>query len=242
MKGAIYIKRKSIPYEECHKIIDGKTYKLCNTCGEWLPMSLEFYYKNDKSKQDGLFPYCRQCTLEKTYIRQAKNVSEYMKERRKYAFYQYHNNIKVNERAKLKGNKRRESGYSVTWRKENKDKVKKYGDKYKKKAHQITKEEWESCLNYFNNSCAYCGITLEDHKKKFNQQLHKEHISDCGRNDLKNCIPSCKSCNSQKHTSSFNDWYNPENPKYTRERYSKICKWIKEDCKLYIEKKSLKIA
>lgn len=96
------------------------------------------------------------------------------------------------------------------------------------------------CLEYFNNCCAYCGMTLEEHKDKYNQNLHKEHVTSCGRNDLKNCVPSCKVCNSEKSTTSFNDWYNIKNIKYSKDRYMKICKWIKEDCKLYIKNKRTK--
>jgi hypothetical protein len=197
------------------------------------------YYKNDKSKKDGFFPYCKQCTMEKSYLYQYENTEQYLKKHRAYDRNTYHTVPGMKEKRSLHGQKKRDSGYEILWRKNNKDKIKQYGDKYKTKAHKITKKEWDSCLEYFNNTCAYCGMTLEDHKEKFNQQFHKEHVSDCGRNDLKNCIPSCKSCNSKKHTTSFNDWYSPKNEIYSKERYSKICKWIKEDCKLYLHKKKV---
>jgi len=76
-----------------------------------------------------------------------------------------------------------------------------------------------------------------EHRKIFKTDLHKEHLIDDGRNDLKNCVPSCKSCNSEKHIDTFNQWYNPSNPKYSREKYLKIYNWIRFECKKYIQKK-----
>ena len=64
--------------------------------------------------------------------------------------------------------------------------------------------------------------------------FHKEHVVDEGKNDLRNCIPSCNKCNSQKNTNSLNNWYNITNPNYTYERYCKIYQWIRYDHKKYI--------
>jgi len=58
--------------------------------------------------------------------------------------------------------------------------------------------------------------------------LHKEHIDDNGKDDLSNCIPSCKSCNSSKWKFDFEDWYKKQKF-FTEERYNKIIKWLKED-------------
>jgi hypothetical protein len=80
-------------------------------------------------------------------------------------------------------------------------------------------------------------MTEKEHRKINKQDLHKEHLIDCGRNDLKNCVPSCKSCNSEKHTDSLNNWYNSNNPKYTVEKYLKIYLWIRFECKKYIKRK-----
>jgi len=204
-------------------------------------MTRDFYYKNNKIK-DGFFPYCKHCAIELTFKNQQKNKALYLKKHRKFDKNKYHSNLEYKLRQNANSEKTRKRGYLITWRKNNKDKVKQYGIARKEtKSHQISKSEWNSCLEYFNNSCAYCGMTLDEHKEKYNQQLHKEHVSECGRNDLKNCVPSCKSCNSKKQLTSYNDWYNPKNPVYKKERYSKICKWIKEDCKVYLQEKNFKL-
>lgn len=115
---------------------------------------------------------------------------------------------------------------------------------YSNKKHTINKKEWESCKRYFDYTCAYCGLPIEKYIVKFKGELiygdfHKEHVNHEGKSDLSNCIPSCKSCNVQKHNKVLDDWYNKNNPNFTYERYNKIIKWVNEDWKkYYIEKKS----
>jgi hypothetical protein len=62
--------------------------------------------------------------------------------------------------------------------------------------------------------------------------FHKDHICHLGSNKIDNCVPACKSCNSQKWEYQFNDWYNEQNEKYSYKRYEKILKWINGDYKI----------
>jgi hypothetical protein len=124
------------------------------------------------------------------------------------------------------------------WEKENPDRLAQY--RLRKRKHTISKQEWINCKNYFDNCCAYCGMPVEEHiwryKDEFKQQdLHKEHLDDEGNNTLDNCVPSCKSCNSEKSSYDFDVWYSEDNPKWSQDRYDKIIKWITEDYKQYIE-------
>jgi len=135
--------------------------------------------------------------------------------------------------------KRKENNYQKTYQQNNPEKMKKYNKIRSNKKHNITKQEWINCKNYFNNSCVYCGITEEEHRKLFKQDLHKDHLIDDGRNDLKNCVPACKSCNSHKWAFTLNKWYSKENPNFTKEKYLKIYNWIRYDCKKYIEPKNI---
>jgi hypothetical protein len=118
------------------------------------------------------------------------------------------------------------------WTKNNPDKVRINSKKHRN--HDVNKKEWESCLKYFNYECAYCGMTLEEHRKKYNEQLHKEHLDDKGSNGLDNCVPACKVCNSEKHTFELGYWYNKSNPKYNVDKYNKLMQWINIDSKQYI--------
>jgi 5-methylcytosine-specific restriction endonuclease McrA len=123
------------------------------------------------------------------------------------------------------------------WQKENPEKLKNYG--LKKRKHNITIKEWQDCKNYFNNECAYCGLPIENNYVKYANKLvlsdlHKEHVDDVGSDELDNCVPACKVCNSEKGSYRLDDWYNKENKKWSEERYNKIINWINDDYKQYI--------
>lgn len=59
----------------------------------------------------------------------------------------------------------------------------------------LTHEEWLSILEKFNYSCAYCG----DSTAKLAQE-HWVPLSRGGGYTAENIVPSCKVCNSRKHT------------------------------------------
>ncbi len=64
----------------------------------------------------------------------------------------------------------------------------------------------EDVLRKYNYSCAYCGITQEEHRRKYNQSLNIHHINGLGRSKPKelkdnrpeNLIPLCKSCHKKE--------------------------------------------
>ena len=121
----------------------------------------------------------------------------------------------------------REIGYYKEYNKKNKDKIARYNAyRQQHKTHTLTKKEWNKCLEYFDNSCAYCGMSMEEHKNLYKQSLHKEHVRNDGSNGIENCVPACKHCNSQKRTYLLEDWYNETNPKFERERLDKIYEWM----------------
>ncbi len=110
------------------------------------------------------------------------------------------------------------------------------------KKHEITKNEWELCKEYFVYKCAYCGLPIEEHYNQYKGEIrltdfHKEHVNHDGSNDLSNCIPSCKNCNSEKHTSTLEEWYNKENENFTEERLEKILNWLNNDYIKYLDTK-----
>lgn len=63
----------------------------------------------------------------------------------------------------------------------------------------FNKNDWISIKNYFNNCCVYCGAKAElqiDHAIPINKSALGEHR-------LGNIVPSCKTCNSKKHSKDF---------------------------------------
>ena len=123
-------------------------------------------------------------------------------------------------------------GYLKLWQNNNKAKLKEYSRKRNSnRKHNITKEEWDKCKMYFKNECAYCGLHIDNHLIHINGNIklvdfHKEHVNPNGKNDLSNCVPSCRNCNSSKHTDSLTDWYTEMNPRFNKDRLSRINNWL----------------
>lgn len=226
--------RRRIKWNETHKLINGLDHKLCKVCNNWFPSTDRYFYRNDKNGIDGLAPNCKECTKEKSKLNMIEN-----RDRRNAYMKDWMKQPRVKEQVKLRGRKRRERGELLRWQRNNKDKIRQSTIKRNhSKKHEISNSEWLSCKEYFNNSCAYCGLHIDDHwtiyaGKPKKTDLHKEHVDDNGSNKLDNCVPSCKVCNSEKHQDDINDWYTEGNPKYSEERLKLIEKWLQSDYKLY---------
>jgi 5-methylcytosine-specific restriction endonuclease McrA len=211
------------------------------TCGKEKDL-IDFYTQEKYSKVRGnytyYFPECKECTIERFHDYRENNLEKVKQLDREGLKRRYHGRPEVKKRIKDHSNVQREIGDLAEWQRNNPDKLKQYAIKHG--THSISKKEWKSCKSYFGNKCAYCGLDIEDHYIKFRKEMrlgdfHKEHVNPSGANDLSNCIPICKSCNSSKHHASFNEWYNEDNEKYSAERQDKIIKWVTEGYKEYIE-------
>lgn len=193
--------------------------KLCSRCNELKDVSL--YYKHNSNK-DGLFPYCKDCTKKASVKQRGENYNRYIEGQRKRNLQPL---MKAAKKRYNEGDKKKET--QLVWQRNNKDRIDDYRLKRNiHKKHVITETEWEECKEYFNYSCAYCGMSYVEHKEIFNQDLHKEHVDHNGANDISNCIPACKSCNSAKHDSDFENWYIEGNSSYTEERITRIKNWL----------------
>jgi len=233
-------RRRQEKYNKTHKIINGIDHKFCNTHYEyfpeedpWFPATLEYYYKNISSNVDGLYPNCKKCGSQKA-IEQWKD--DPIKHREAHKKYEKTSKFKQ----WTKKNREDQKEYLIQYRKDNKEKLNTYcKERRMHKKHNINGLEWTKCKEYFNNACAYCGLPIEDHYNIYKgelrkEDLQKEHVIHDGINDLSNCIPACKSCNSSKHESTLDEWYNSDNPNFTEEKYNKIIQWITEEYKQYI--------
>lgn len=216
--------------------------KQCNICME-IKESSEFYNQRRRSKKRGEYiyynPECKECTKQKAMKWKSNNREAVSKSNFKYT---QKKDYKFMRRRIIK--KYNDSGKRKEWEISNSDKMKAYRLKNMNKEHQISNEEWEDCKQYFNHRCAYCGLAIEKHFVRHNGQtilgdFHREHAINKGENDLSNCIPSCESCNCEKYTSDYFDWYLTDNSRYSEERLNKITKWLNEDYKQYIKKDKL---
>lgn len=234
-------------FEREHKLIDGIDHKSCNKHhiffpdeDPWFPATLEYFYYNDKNMTDYLHPECKRCGILKSHINQVEN--EERAKKNKIKWYEDHKELNWKRANEWK---EKDPEYALQcyreWQQSENGQIssKKSRKKRKEKEHIIYDIEWENDKKYFDYQCAYCGLLIEEHWIRYRNKIiigdfHKDHVIDQGRNDIKNCIPSCESCNSSKHTSTLNEWYNPNNPNYTKERYLKIYQWLRYDCKKYI--------
>jgi hypothetical protein len=219
--------------------------KVCSICGE--EKRLSEYYSQKRKKKDGTEsiyynPECKVCTKERSMKWKEENHDKVListnKTNNKPSQKEYQKIYKTINKEKYKNNLKK-------WQQKNKDKVKEYNRIRNNKKHKISNNEWEACKNYFNYRCAYCGLAIEDNYIKYKGvvklgDFSKEHVIDDGANDLSNCVPACKSCNSAKREYTIEEWYNEDNEHFTYERLQKINNWLNEDYKKYIKDNKVK--
>lgn len=232
-------------YNQSHKVNNkGELLKKCNKHkiyfeieDEWLPCTEEYFYKAN-NKSDGLNPCCIECAKKKQSNYIADNKEEVYKKKTEYDKTHKEQSAIKKKRWK-QNNPDRVTGNIEKWYKKNPEKHKEYNQKHRN--HDITKQEWLDCKKVFNYRCAYCGLPIEDHwitmyGKEVFSDFHKEHVDDDGYNDLRNCIPSCKSCNSSKWKHSMDDWYKSQTF-FSQDKLDFINWWTIEGYKNYIEDK-----
>ncbi len=232
--------RKEWYYNQTHKIIEGVIYKQCTQCQEWKIEEEEFYLHNKAIPKKGYSPECKACSSKR-----AREIALKNPERTKQSVEKWQQDNIIQYRKVRKdyndSNKEKIYKYCSEWYKKNPDKTKEYSQRHRK--HDITNTEWVACKDYFDNSCAYCGLSINDHRairndNVFNMDLHKEHVDDNGANDLSNCVPSCQNCNSTKANKTLDEFLEFELiPEFNQEKYNKIIKWITEDYKQFAEEK-----
>lgn len=208
--------------------------KKCTICEEWKEETYDnFYFTNKKKPELGYSSGCKICLTDKSIKHRLLNVERARQSIRDH--YYRHKEI-YNTRAKSYNKEHREkivSDYNI-WIKNNPDKVKMYNVNHRD--HDISTKEWNSCLSIFDYSCAYCGISEEDHLNIHNQVLHKDHSDHNGYNDIRNAIPACRRCNSVKHQSDMEEWYRKQDY-FDEEKLFFIKWWTSEGFKEFIEDK-----
>jgi hypothetical protein len=220
--------RRNIPDSIRYKEINGEKHKICLECEEYFPMTNDYFYNNKSNKKDGLNTYCIHCVFKRAQKWVDDNPEKYKEQKLR----KVENKTDIQrQRSRDAANKNRKEGYQKKWRKEHPDKIREYNkDRQTHKKHEISDEEWFDCLDFFDNSCAYCGLSEEKQYEMYNEQFHKEHVIHNGSNYIDNCVPACTSCNVTKNIKEFNEWYNEDNPNFTEDRLDKIVKWMTEEC------------
>jgi hypothetical protein len=227
-----YILRENKPFPEEYV---GKK-KICNICNKEKDY-YDFHYtlKRDEEDQEYYYFYtqCIECSIRKIQNKRIENPQDivdynhdrYLRKKEEYLpLYVTYRNV----------NKEKYKEWSREWRRNNPERCSYLSSLHRK--HDVSSTEEQAMLKAFNYSCAYCGMTLKEHKNKFNEKLHNEHVDNEGYNDLRNDIPACKSCNCSKHEYNMEEWYEKQSF-YSREKYDKIIWWITIGYQDYIEDK-----
>lgn len=168
------------------------------------------------------------------YIKE--NKDRYNKNAKKY-YEKNKNKVLERERERYKKNgdilKQRVNDYSKTER----GKITRRNAKHRRRERKkngvgITLEQWNFCLNFFDNRCAYSGELATDY--------HMEHIvplSKGGEHSVYNIIPCVGRYNIQKGTSDMEEWYRKQ-PYFSEERLHKIYEYTNMMKEIYLNNKA----
>lgn len=230
----------------CHELkehVRSNSYT-CNECLEngvkWCPMcetakSIEDFYKKGRLVSS----LCKECERKRSLQIKARPESKERKKqyqaRPEYKEYmkQYYNRPGVRERVKERYSKpeikerRRIQAAECRRRQyateEGRHKVLMNKHNRRAKIHgTVTLAEWKETLDYFDNSCAYCGST-----DKITQD-HIVPIASGGLNTKHNLVPACRSCNCSKGSRPLVQWYMKQ-PFATEERLQKVLDFMQKE-------------
>lgn len=200
-------------------------YKICQTCMLELPDTSAYFF----SKKDRIFGAvrCKKCSPRHTeYGNSMPNVSRKNELKDGEAFCTKCQNI-FQEKDLVR------YGASSPMCRECARKVSQYD--YEKRRNlrnklvsDLTRDEWEETLNYFNHECSYCGMSEEQSRNKFNKNLAQDHViplTKGGAYSKCNIVPACMSCNAAKSNHDLMHFYDSE-PRFTKDRLKKIINFI----------------
>lgn len=121
-------------------------------------------------------------------------------------------------------NKGRELELNKKWHKNNPEARRAIEQRRKANAAKVecnlTIDEWEDAMEFFNYSCCYCG------SEKTLEQDHLIALSKGGGYTRGNIVPACKSCNSSKGNKDFEIWYRDQEC-FDAGREEKIIQYIR---------------
>ena len=199
----LYMSYKILESNEMH-------FKTCTKCGETLPATTEYFYKQKNGKY-GLLSICKKC------------IAERGKQ------YREDNKDKIAERNKqyYKNNKDNIAEYQKQWHSTPQGQVSSFNKKCRRRIKEqnqgngITKEQWLECMKFFNFRCAYSGQVLSKDTRSLD---HIKPLNQGGEHEIWNVVPMYKSYNSSKQDKDMEEWYK-EQYFYSEERLQKIYEW-----------------
>ena len=168
--------------------------KVCKKCGRTLPD--DAFYKGKNKCKECISAYYKEY-YKKNYDPHYRHVQYEMNKEKAKAYYRANRKERIAYNAMYMRNKRATAAGAEGY---------------------LSQSEWNKVLELFDYKCAYCG---SDGKPLGLSMDHILPLSAGGEHIFSNIIPCCRSCNSQKHTSSAAQWY-PRQTFYDPDRYTKI--------------------
>lgn len=196
----------------CHELKEHSRYNsyTCNECLEnglrWCPScetvkSIEDFYKSGRM----LSGACKGCQIKRSSQSKANT--------------HYYDRPEVKERVRIHAAANQRRRYATEEGRQ-KELVRCHNRRAKIKG-TVTLSEWKETLEYFDNSCAYCGSTDNI------TQDHIVPISSGGLNTKYNLVPACKTCNCSKYNRPLVQWYMKQ-PFATEERLQKVLDFMQK--------------
>lgn len=211
--------------------------KTCSKCREVKELN-EYNFAKKNTGRDGFDSQCKECKKLYDQKRNQRKKVEISKQKKEY----YNKNAKTLKEKSLNyysKNKEKCKESNSKWEKENPTKRRLINVKSRTLEYgaesTLTETEWNEINQYFDNSCAYCGITEKESLNMYGEILHHEHVIPLvvgGAYSYGNIVPSCRSCNSSKMNHDFYDWY-PNSKVYNKQREIKIINYIKKSKSTY---------
>jgi len=226
-------------YKTIPIVADGN--KTCAKCNRELPARIEYFHK-DKNASTGFYCYCRECrgyqflkivpqgykyciccekvflATENHFFKRTDNLNGFTSTCKechgRISKTNYFNSI-AERKAKNKQYRRTQHGRDIA-----RQIFQRYKTKKKDLVADLTKEQWEQCLIYFDYKDAYTGLPMN-----IISQDHVIPLSKNGIYSVNNIIPCEKSINSSKGNRPFETWYRKQSF-YSEDRETKILKYL----------------
>lgn len=221
----------------------GKTMSICKICIKKRTMKnyydnheekkkklIEYYYNNYDEVRESQNSYSKSEEGRLKRLEYSKTVKGKKSEwdRRYRENHKEELKLKISIKSKTEHNKKLHAIRNSRYKQTENGKVKSLFNTEKRRMlklslpYNFSVEDWNSCLEYFGNECAYCGEL---------GKLTQDHfipLSKGGEYTKNNIIPVCLSCNSSKQDRHFFSWY-PSKPFYSKQREQKILKYLNYD-------------
>lgn len=217
----------------------------CKSCKQWLPATTDYFYA-EKLKKSGLSGKCRECIKAQTRQYHHDNAKCLIPKMR----VRYQNNKQSHrEREKIwrQNNKAKSDVIVSEWVKNNPERRRQIANRYAKSdkgaiarlrrrarvlnyPDTFTDDQWEVCLSWWGNHCAYCGR----HESELPSSMNADHViplanPNCVGTIASNILPACRACNVSKKDRELTTWLNRRFPDTAAEILARIqvyFRWI----------------